>query len=106
MCGQLHCTPAETLASFQSMQFRTIDSHITVGGVIYECDAAIIDVGTQYTDPGLAPDGAKCGDGKVLFYYNIFTVSNVCPLLIVTVVASRTSKQEGPGSIPGGGKEV
>ena len=65
MCGQLHCTPAVSLALYQSMVYLTIDSHITVGPRIYECDSAIIDVGTQYTDPGLAPDGAKCGDGRV-----------------------------------------
>jgi len=65
MCGQLHCTPADKLVSFQPMVYLTIDSHVTVGGRLYECDSAIIDVGTQFTDPGLAPDGAKCADGKV-----------------------------------------
>jgi len=66
MCGQLHCTPTGQLDSFlSSMLYLTIDSHITVGPTRYECDSAIIDVGTQYTDPGLAPDGAKCGDGQV-----------------------------------------
>jgi len=65
MCGQLHCTPADKLVSYQPLTYLTIDSHVTVGARVYECDSAIIDVGAQFTDPGLAPNGAKCADGKV-----------------------------------------
>ena len=67
-CGQLHCTPTGQLASFPSMLYISIDSFVTVGRTKLECDSAIIDVGTQYTDPALAPDGAKCGEGKVACY--------------------------------------
>jgi len=66
LCGQLHCTPAEQIVLFQTMTFLTIQSYVKLGSTRYECDSVIVDVGTQYTDPGLAPDGAKCGDGKVL----------------------------------------
>jgi len=50
------------------MLYLSVSSYISVAGTRHECDSAIIDVGTQYTDPALAPDGAKCGDGKVYHF--------------------------------------
>lgn len=35
-------------------------------GVI-PCRVALVDMGLDMVDPGLAPDGAKCGRGKVSF---------------------------------------
>ena len=69
MCGMLHCTPADD----QSARFSTYlrysrwMSTYTIGSVRYNCDSVIIDVGLQRQDPGLAPTGAKCGDGQVVF---------------------------------------
>lgn len=31
----------------------------------YVCRAVILDVGLEMPDPGLVPDGAKCGDHKL-----------------------------------------
>jgi len=67
MCGQLHCSPAQQLAAYQAMVYKRINSQISINGTSYECDSVIFDVGMEVTDPGLAPDGAKCADGKVLF---------------------------------------
>jgi len=71
LCGQLHCTGTAKFHLLSSMLYLTIDSHITVGGnQQHDCDSAIVDVGTQNTDPALAPDGASCGLGKVLNSFN------------------------------------
>jgi len=40
-------------------------SFINNGGSIIPCRTAIVDLGLNEVDPGLAPDGAKCGEGKV-----------------------------------------
>lgn len=37
-------------------------------GVI-PCRVALVDMGLDVVDPGLAPDGAKCGRGKVEFFF-------------------------------------
>jgi len=97
MCGQLHCSPAGNNVSFQTMVYLIVDSHITVGRNRYECDSVIVDVGTQYTDPGLAPDGAKCGDGKVVIYY--FTVFYCLRWRFGLMVCNAINKvtQRGPG---------
>lgn len=43
-------------------------SFINKKGSIIPCRTAIVDLGTKQIDPGLTPDGAKCGEGKVLFF--------------------------------------
>jgi hypothetical protein len=40
-------------------------SFINSGGSIIPCRTAIVDLGLNQVDPGLAPDGAKCGEDKV-----------------------------------------
>lgn len=38
---------------------------------IIPCRTVMVDMGLNEVDPGLAPDGAKCGEGKVkiLFFF-------------------------------------
>lgn len=66
------------------MMYLTIDSYITVGRTKHDCDSAIIDVGAQNTDPALAPNGAKCGDGKVLLPAMIIVI-----IIIIYIYLSR-----------------
>lgn len=40
-------------------------SFINQKGVIVPCRTAIIDLGIDQIDPGLTPDGSKCGESKV-----------------------------------------
>lgn len=40
---------------------------LNVQGNIIPCRTAIVDLGLNQVDPGLTPDGAKCGEGKVSF---------------------------------------
>ncbi|XP_071445169.1 disintegrin and metalloproteinase domain-containing protein adm-2 [Hetaerina americana] len=66
MCGMLHCKHLNERLEF-GMESVAILSHsfINSGGSIIPCRTAIVDLGLNEVDPGLAPDGAKCGHGKV-----------------------------------------
>lgn len=65
-CGMLHCRHLNERLEF-GMESVAILSHsfINSGGSIIPCRTAIVDLGLNEVDPGLAPDGAKCGEGKV-----------------------------------------
>ncbi|XP_069695269.1 uncharacterized protein Meltrin [Periplaneta americana] len=65
-CGMLHCKHLNERLEF-GMESVAILSHsfINSGGSIIPCRTAIIDLGLNQVDPGLAPDGAKCGEGKM-----------------------------------------
>jgi hypothetical protein len=62
----LHCRHLNERLEF-GMESVAILSHsfINSGGDIIPCRTAIVDLGLNQVDPGLAPDGAKCGEGKV-----------------------------------------
>ncbi|GFY75041.1 disintegrin and metalloproteinase domain-containing protein 12 [Trichonephila inaurata madagascariensis] len=65
LCGMLHCTHLNEKLEF-GMESAAIlaRSFINVRGKVYTCRSAIVDLGLFNTDPGLTPNGAKCGDGK------------------------------------------
>ena len=68
MCGMLHCSHRNERLEF-GMESVSILSHTFIQrerGVI-PCRTAIVDLGLDQVDPGLTPDGAKCGEGKVCF---------------------------------------
>lgn len=46
-------------------------SYINVKEKTFTCRSAIVDLGLFNTDPGLAPNGAKCGKGKVFDLFSI-----------------------------------
>lgn len=62
----LHCKHLNERLEF-GMESVAILSHsfINNGGKIIPCRSAIVDLGLNQVDPGLAPDGAKCAPGKV-----------------------------------------
>lgn len=62
----LHCKHLNERLEF-GMESVAILSHsfINLKGSIVPCRTAIVDLGINQIDPGLAPDGAKCGDGKM-----------------------------------------
>ncbi|XP_021693630.1 uncharacterized protein LOC5576567 isoform X1 [Aedes aegypti] len=65
-CGMLHCRHLNERLEF-GMESVAILSHsfMTYNGSVIPCRSAIVDLGLQKVDPGLAPDGAKCGEGKM-----------------------------------------
>uniref|UniRef100_A0A1S4GI55 Disintegrin and metalloproteinase domain-containing protein 12 n=1 Tax=Anopheles gambiae TaxID=7165 RepID=A0A1S4GI55_ANOGA len=65
-CGMLHCRHLNERLEF-GMESVAILSHsfMTYNGSVIPCRTAIVDLGLQKVDPGLTPDGAKCGEGKM-----------------------------------------
>ena len=62
----LHCKHLNERLEF-GMESVAILSHsfINNGGSIVPCRSAMVDLGLNQVDPGLAPDGAKCAPGKM-----------------------------------------
>lgn len=68
MCGMLQCTHRNEKLMFwkEALSFTMPHGWVTVNGERENCYGAILDVGLNYEDPGMVPEGSKCGDGKVL----------------------------------------
>lgn len=66
-CGMLHCKHLNERLEF-GMESVAILSHsfINVKGSVVPCRTALVDLGINQIDPGLAPDGAKCGESMVI----------------------------------------
>lgn len=69
----LHCKHINEKLEF-GMESVAILSHsfINSKGSIIPCRSALVDLGLNQADPGLAPDGAKCGQGKVINSFYLF----------------------------------
>lgn len=65
-CGMLQCRHLNERLEF-GLESVAVLSHsfITYGGNIIPCRTAVIDLGLESVDPGLAPDGSKCDEGKM-----------------------------------------
>ncbi|XP_060645498.1 disintegrin and metalloproteinase domain-containing protein 12 [Drosophila nasuta] len=61
-CGMLHCTHLNERLEF-GMETAAVLSHSYVSHdrKIVACRTALVDLGLQTIDPGLTPNGAKCG---------------------------------------------
>ena len=68
MCGLLHCDhQSEKLIFWKDvLALATPTTFLTVGPKAYKCSGVSLDVGLNMPDPGMVPDGAKCGEGKVI----------------------------------------
>ncbi|CAI9733064.1 QUALITY PROTEIN: disintegrin and metalloproteinase domain-containing 12-like [Octopus vulgaris] len=66
-CGMLHCVHKNEKLMFwkDNLAKKFPTSFINTGRTIEVCRAVILDVGLQMQDPGLVPDGSKCGDEKI-----------------------------------------
>lgn len=65
-CGILQCSHVNERLEY-GMETVAILSHsfINQNRTIISCRSAIIDLGLDTVDPGLVPNGAKCGDNKM-----------------------------------------
>lgn len=65
-CGLLQCKHLNERLEF-GMESVAVLSHsfISHRGSIVACRTAIVDLGVDTVDPGLSPDGAKCGEDKM-----------------------------------------
>ena len=67
MCGMLHCTHRNEKLMFWSdrMSYTMPSNKLPIDGEKVRCLGAVLDVGLDMFDPGMVPNGAKCGDDKV-----------------------------------------
>lgn len=78
LCGMLQCRHLNERLEF-GMESVAVLSHsfISYRGNVIPCRTAIVDLGLQTTDPGLAPDGSICGDGKMCVSQKCVTVESL-----------------------------
>ncbi|XP_050435802.1 disintegrin and metalloproteinase domain-containing protein 28 [Adelges cooleyi] len=78
-CGMLHCIHANEKLEF-GMETVALISHSYInsptGGLI-PCRTAIVDLGLNNVDPGLTPDGAKCGENMMCVNQKCMAVADV-----------------------------
>ncbi|XP_058455349.1 disintegrin and metalloproteinase domain-containing protein 12-like [Malaya genurostris] len=71
MCGLLHCSHRNEKLDYGMQAYSKLTttkfSHYGPRGTVRStvCNSAIVDLGLEVTNPGLVPDGAKCGTGKM-----------------------------------------
>uniref|UniRef100_W8B9I5 Disintegrin and metalloproteinase domain-containing protein 9 n=1 Tax=Ceratitis capitata TaxID=7213 RepID=W8B9I5_CERCA len=77
-CGMLHCRHLNERLEF-GMESAAVLSHSFINheGNIVPCRTALVDLGLQSTDPGLTPNGAKCGDDKMCVNQKCLTIERV-----------------------------
>lgn len=65
----LHCDHKNERLEFGMENVSTLSQKfLNNNGSLVACRTAIVDLGLNEVDPGLTPDGAKCGENKVGFY--------------------------------------
>nr|XP_012222956.1 PREDICTED: uncharacterized protein LOC105672528 isoform X2 [Linepithema humile] len=78
LCGMLHCKHLNERLEFGMESVATLShSFINNGGKIIPCRSAMVDLGLSQTDPGLAPDGAKCAPGKMCVNQKCMSVEDL-----------------------------
>ena len=84
ICGRLHCFhQSEQLKYGTESAAILARSFIPNKGKILACRSAMIDLGVDVTDPGLVPNGAKCGSNSMCVNQKCVSVkpfleSNAC----------------------------
>lgn len=83
MCGMLHCVHYNEKLMFwkEALAYTMPETHVVVNGSRHDCMGAILDVGLNQPDPGMVPDGAKCGNRQVSVHGNttIYGCIILCP---------------------------
>uniref|UniRef100_A0A5S6QJF0 Peptidase M12B domain-containing protein n=1 Tax=Trichuris muris TaxID=70415 RepID=A0A5S6QJF0_TRIMR len=75
-CGLLQCEHKNEKTNFGSKStVLTGSTTLRQGSAIFSCQTALIDVGDDRADPGLVPNGADCGPGKMCFQQKCITVA-------------------------------
>ncbi|KAL0811467.1 hypothetical protein ABMA28_009867 [Loxostege sticticalis] len=78
MCGMLHCRHLNERLEFGMESVSQLHAvFINNNGTIIPCRTAIIDLGLSDVDPGMVPDGAKCGKDKMCLNQKCVTVDSV-----------------------------
>ncbi|XP_032592713.2 disintegrin and metalloproteinase domain-containing protein 9 [Drosophila grimshawi] len=77
-CGMLHCIHLNERLEF-GMESAAVLSHSYVNHnrKIVACRTALVDLGLQTIDPGLTPNGAKCGEHSMCVNQQCLSVASV-----------------------------
>ncbi|EDW67790.2 disintegrin and metalloproteinase domain-containing protein 9 [Drosophila virilis] len=77
-CGMLHCIHLNERLEF-GMESAAVLSHsyVSHGHGLVPCRTALVDLGLQTIDPGLTPNGAKCGDQSMCVNQQCLAVERV-----------------------------
>ncbi|XP_050532167.1 disintegrin and metalloproteinase domain-containing protein 28 [Daktulosphaira vitifoliae] len=85
-CGMLHCKHKNERLEFGMETVSIVsNSFINTGGNLIPCRTAIVDLGLNEIDPGLTPNGAKCGENMMCVNQKCMAVTDlkaqnkVCP---------------------------
>ncbi|XP_076058240.1 uncharacterized protein LOC143035271 [Oratosquilla oratoria] len=84
-CGMVHCMHLNERLEFGMESVSKVDHSFLRGkkGVVIPCRVALVDMGLDMKDPGLVPDGAKCGNGKMCVNQKCLPVADLkvspCP---------------------------
>ncbi len=67
LCGMLQCSHRNERLVFwkEALSYLMPEAWIMVNGTRQDCKGAILDVGLNMPDPGMTPEGTKCGTEKV-----------------------------------------
>lgn len=67
MCGMLHCQHRNEKLMFwkEALAYALPEAWIVVNSTRQDCKGVILDVGLDMPDPGMVPDGTKCGSRKM-----------------------------------------
>ncbi|XP_014667019.1 PREDICTED: disintegrin and metalloproteinase domain-containing protein 12-like [Priapulus caudatus] len=86
MCGLLHCTHLNERTELGMESVTRLSRsfiHSQHGSAILPCHTAMIDLGLNNRDPGLTPNGAKCGDNMMCINESCQSVEDIkifqCP---------------------------
>ncbi|KAL5021626.1 hypothetical protein ScPMuIL_000781 [Solemya velum] len=79
LCGLLHCVHLNEKLMFwkESLALDTPAIFLTLGSSRHVCRSATLDVGLDMPDPGMVPDGAKCGDRKICLDHKCTSLSQL-----------------------------
>ncbi|XP_037076834.1 uncharacterized protein LOC119098008 [Pollicipes pollicipes] len=84
LCGTLHCAHLNERLEYGVESAAELSvSFIKLDGQVLPCRSAVIDLGLRQRDPGLVPQGAACGSGKMCVDQRCASVATVtaggCP---------------------------
>ncbi|XP_045780536.1 zinc metalloproteinase-disintegrin-like batroxstatin-2 [Maniola jurtina] len=82
LCGLMQCRHLSDRLEYGTESVSILSqTFINYNGSILPCRTAIVDLGTQDVDPGMVPDGAKCGEEKMCLKQKCVSVTDVRALM-------------------------